>query len=413
MADFKLKDIIIPAFYDVHKDIKERKHTHYWFKGGRGSTKSSFISIEIVYNIIRDPECNAICFRKVGKDIEESVYNQILWAIDILGVQDYFKALKSPYRIIYIPTGQVIAFRGLDDATKTKSIKLKKGYYKMSWFEELDEFTGPEEIRKAEQSVMRGGDTFLAFKSYNPPQNINNWVNQEVLNERPDRLVHHSTYLQVPPEWLGHQFIIEATHLKSVNEIAYRHEYMGEVTGTGLTVFPNVEIREITDDEIKQFDNIKQGIDWGYAADPFVFLKLHYSQTFKKLYFFDEIYEHGLLNSDAISRVFEKYSPYSKIFADSEDPKSIREFWDAGLDIRGAKKGPGSRGFGFRFLQAMESIVIDPERCPNAAREFMNAEFEKEKDGSIRNEYPGKDDHTIDAARYALERDMPNAMKVR
>lgn len=262
----KLRDIIIPAYYEAHKDIKERKHTHYWFKGGRGSTKSSFISIEIIYNIIKDSECNAICFRKIGKDIEESVYNQILWAIDILGVNQYFKAYKSPYRIIYLPTGQVITFRGLDDATKTKSIKLKNGYYKISWFEELDEFAGLEEIRKAEQSIMRGGNEFIAFKSYNPPQNVNSWVNKEVQHDRADRLIIHNSYLDVPPEWLGEQFFIEAEYLKKLNELSYRHEYLGEVTGTGGLIFQNAKDIRLTDEEIKRFDNVREGIDWGFAC---------------------------------------------------------------------------------------------------------------------------------------------------
>lgn len=262
----KLRDIIIPAYYEAHKDIKERKHTHYWFKGGRGSTKSSFISIEIIYNIIKDSECNAICFRKIGKDIEESVYNQILWAIDILGVNQYFKAYKSPYRIVYMPTGQVITFRGLDDATKTKSIKLKNGYYKISWFEELDEFAGLEEIRKAEQSIMRGGNEFIAFKSYNPPQNVNSWVNKEVQHDRADRLIIHNSYLDVPPEWLGEQFFIEAEYLKKLNELSYRHEYLGEVTGTGGLIFQNAKDIRLTDEEIKRFDNVREGIDWGFAC---------------------------------------------------------------------------------------------------------------------------------------------------
>lgn len=262
----KLRDIIIPAYYEAHKDIKERKHTHYWFKGGRGSTKSSFISIEIIYNIIKDSECNAICFRKIGKDIEESVYNQILWAIDILGVNQYFKAYKSPYRIVYLPTGQVITFRGLDDATKTKSIKLKNGYYKISWFEELDEFAGLEEIRKAEQSIMRGGNEFIAFKSYNPPQNVNSWVNKEVQHDRADRLIIHNSYLDVPPEWLGEQFFIEAEYLKKLNELSYRHEYLGEVTGTGGLIFQNAKDIRLTDEEIKRFDNVREGIDWGFAC---------------------------------------------------------------------------------------------------------------------------------------------------
>lgn len=411
MTNIKLKSLIAPSFYALHKDIKQNKHTHYWLKGGRGSTKSSFISIEIPAGFLRDSEANAIVLRKYGVSLEKSVYNQILWALDKLELTPYWKAYKSPLRLVYTPTGQEIVFLGMDDPQKIKSLKPAQGYYKYVWFEEVSEADGIDEIRSIIQSVVRGGEEFVIFYSFNPPANQSNWVNQEVLIPRNDKLIHHSTYLDVPKQWLGKQFYIEADHLKEVNELAYRHEYLGEATGTGLTVFPNVVIKEITNDEIKQFDNIKQGIDWGYAADPFAFVKMHYSHTFKRLYIFDEIYEYGLLNSQAIEIVKQKLEYYGTLTADSEDPKSIGEFWDAGIDIRGAKKGPGSRGYGFKFLQSMEQIIIDPVRCPNAAREFSTAEFEKEKDGNVRNEYPDKNDHTIDATRYALEDEMPYAIK--
>lgn len=411
MANIKLKSLIAPSFYALHKDIKQNKHTHYWLKGGRGSTKSSFISIEIPTGFLRDSEANAIVLRKYGVSLEKSVYNQILWALDKLELTPYWKAYKSPLRLVYTPTGQEIVFLGMDDPQKLKSLKPAHGYYKFVWFEEVSEADGMDEIRSIIQSVVRGGEKFVVFYSFNPPANQSNWVNQEVLTPRDDKIVHHSTYLDVPKEWLGRQFFIEANHLKEVNELAYRHEYLGEATGTGLTVFPNVVIREITDDEIRQFDNIKQGIDWGYAADPFSFVKTHYSRTFKRLYIFDEIYEYGMLNAQAIELVNQKLEYYGSLTADSEDPKSIGEFWDAGIDIRGAKKGPGSRGYGYKFLQGMEQIIIDPDRCPNAAREFSTAEFEKEKDGNVRNEYPEKNDHTIDATRYALEDEMPYAIK--
>lgn len=412
MTSINLKQVIAPAFYDLHKDIKQGLHTHYWLKGGRGSTKSSFISVEIPSGFLRDKEANAIVLRKYGVSLEKSVYNQIIWALDKLELTPYWKAYKSPLRLVYIPTGQEIVFLGMDDPQKIKSLKPAHGYYKYVWFEEVSESDGIDEIRSIIQSVVRGGEEFVIFYSFNPPANQSNWVNLEVQTPREDKLVHHSTYLDVPREWLGKQFFIEAEHLKSVNELAYRHEYLGEATGTGLTVFPNVVIREITDDEIKRFDNIKQGIDWGYAADPFAFVKTHYSQTFRRLYIFDEIYEYGMLNQQAIELVNNKLEYYGSLTADSEDPKSIGEFWDAGIDIRGAKKGAGSRGYGFKFLQSMEEIIIDPNRCPNAAREFSTAEFEKEKDGTVRNEYPDKNDHTIDATRYALEDEMPYAIKV-
>lgn len=411
MTQTSLKSLIAPIFYPVHRDIKECLHTHYWHKGGRGSTKSSFISLEIPTGMLRDPLANAVVFRKYGISLEKSVYNQLLWAIEVLGWSALWKAYKSPLRLVYIPTGQEIVFMGMDDPQKIKSLKPKKGYYKFVWFEEVSECDGMDEIRSILQSIMRGGEKFVCFYSYNPPENPTNWVNVEVDIPRDDKLVHHSTCYDVPAEWLGPQFFIEAEHLRKVNETAWRHEYMGEATGTGLTVFKNLEIREITEEEKSQFYNIKQGIDWGYAADPFVFLKVHFSQKYKRLYIYDEIYEHGLLNPAAMKLVKEKYSTYAVIIADSEDPKSIGEFFDGGFDIRGANKPPGSRGFGFKFLQAMEKIIIDPIKCPNAAREFTMAEFGKEKDGSIRNEYPDKNDHTIDAARYALEDDMPFALR--
>lgn len=406
----RLSDLIIDKFYDIHKDIKERKHTHYWFKGGRGSTKSSFISLEIIYNIIKDKECNAICFRKIGKDIEESVYNQILWAINALGVQEYFKAYKSPYRIIYTPTGQIIAFRGLDDATKTKSIKLKNGYYKISWFEELDEFNGLSEIRKAEQSIMRGGNEYIAFKSYNPPENINNWVNKEVQHERPDRIINHSTYLDVPSEWLGEQFLIEADFLKKFDERAYLHEYLGEVTGTGGIIFPNVEALKMSDELISHFDNLREGLDWGFAADPLAWNKWHYDKSRRCIYIYDEIHKVGVTNDRAMELI--KPKTQTVITADSAEPKSITEFQLNHFKIRGAIKGADSVRYGIKWLQKLVKIYIDKDRCPHTFDEFSLYELEKDKNGEFRDRYPDKNDHHIDCVRYGSELDMNNATTV-
>lgn len=401
-----LSDIIIEKFREVHRDIKARKHTHYWFKGGRGSTKSSFISLEIVLNIIADDECNAICFRKIGKDIEDSVYNQILWAIDILGVNEYFKAYKSPYRIVYTPTGQRIDFRGLDDATKTKSVKLQKGYYKISWFEELDEFRGLEEIRKAEQSIMRGGNQFIAFKSYNPPQNVNNWVNKEILHDREDRLITHNTYLDVPREWLGEQFFIEAEILKKINELAYRHEYLGEVTGTGGLIFNNVEEMPMSDEFISHFDNLREGIDWGFACDPFAWNKLHYDKMRRCIYIYDEIDKVGLTNDRAMEMLQGRTQTW--ITADSAEPKSIADFQIKGFKIKGANKGADSVRFGIKWLQQLAKIYIDKNRCPKTYEEFTLYELEKDKNGDFKDKYPDKNNHHIDEIRYALEDDMNN-----
>ena len=212
-----LTDVIAPSFYSVHWDIIEGKHTYYDLYGGRGSTKSSFISVEIVLGIMDDPRANAVVFRKYATTLRESVVEQVQWAIDALGVSEQWEPRLSPLSFIYKPTGQKIIFRGLDKAKKTKSIKVSKGYFKYLWFEELDEFSGIEEIRSVQQSVLRGGDKFIVFKSFNPPITNANWANKYVNEPREDALRHKSDYRTVPIEWLGQAFIDEAEHRKNTN----------------------------------------------------------------------------------------------------------------------------------------------------------------------------------------------------
>lgn len=141
----KLTSLIAPSFHGLHWDILEHKHTHYKLAGGRGSTKSSFISLEIILGMMQDPEANAIAMRKVGRFLEESVFEQLRWAIEVLGVSDKWKVRFSPLGLSYLPFGNKIIFRGADDPQKIKSVKLKKGYFKYIWFEERSEFDGPEE----------------------------------------------------------------------------------------------------------------------------------------------------------------------------------------------------------------------------------------------------------------------------
>lgn len=391
----RLSSLIAPVFYQVWRAIKEHKFIQYWLKGGRSSAKSSAISIFIVLLIMQDPEANAICFRKVGDTLRESVFEQLLWAIDVLGVTDEFRCTTSPLVITYKRTGQKILFRGLDKAEKTKSIKLRKGYFKIAWFEELAEFAGMEEVRKAEQSIMRGNKEFVYFYSYNPPITTSNWVNVEAGYDRPDRMVHHSTYLDVPAAWVGRAQLLNIEHLRTHNERAYRHEYLGEATGTGGTVFPNVASMKMTDEFISHFDKICQGIDWGYVNDPFAYVKLHYDKTRRTIYIFDEIYGLGLTNSKAIPLVKAKAETRRYIYADSAEPKSIDEFYYAGIYIAGASKGKGSVEYGLKYLQGLDHIYIDPDRCPNAWREFTSYELEKDKNGEFKSRPPDKNNHCV------------------
>lgn len=411
MIKVKLKSIIAASFYEAHKDIKKGLHTHYWFKGGRGSTKSSFISIEIVLNMMKDAQegnlTNAVVIRRVKDTLRGSVYEQIQWAIYELKAQDDWDIPESKLQMTYKPTGQVILFKGADKPKKLKSTKVSKGYIKYVWYEEVDEFEGMDKIRNINQSLLRGGDKYCVFYSFNPPESQRNWCNQEALEQREDKFIHHSTYLTVPKKWLGKQFIVEAEHLKKVNPIKYEHDYLGAVTGTGGEVFRNLTIREITDEEIKIFDRLRNGLDFGYAADPLAYVLMHYDKTRKRLYIFGEIYKVQLSNSKAVEEIKKLNPSNKKVTADSAEPRTINEFKKLGLNITGAKKGPDSVEHGIKFLsEEIEEIIIDPVRCPNTKREFVGYEIEKDKDGNLKGEYPDKDNHTIDAARYGLEDDM-------
>jgi PBSX family phage terminase large subunit len=403
MNKVRLSEVIAPSFYKVHKDIKRGLHTHYWLGGGRGSTKSSFVGIETIKGVMEDPNANVVVLRKVKDTLKDSVYEQLQWAIEVLGVGHYWHSSISPLGLTYLPTGQKIIFRGADNPKKIKSIKFSRGYCKYIWYEEVDEFEGMEEIRMINQSLMRGGQKFIVFYSYNPPKSANNWVNAEVQLTRDDRLFHHSNYLTVPKEWLGEQFIIEAEHLKETKPTSYQHEYLGEVTGTGGEVFDNVQIRRISDDEISEFHNVKRGLDFGYAIDPLSYNVVHYDRKKKRLYIYHELYKAGLSNYSAYHDYIKKENVNNEmVLGDSAEPKSLHELRQYGLKIRGVKKGPDSVEYGIKFLQSLEAIIIDDIRCPETAREFLTYELDKDANGNFKAAYPDKNNHAIDAVRYAL-----------
>jgi phage terminase large subunit len=413
-----IKDLIAPNFYDLHRDIKNNKYTHYMLKGGRGSTKSSFIGIEIPFNMMKDFQngilSNALILRKLENTLRGSVYQQILWAIDILGVSHLWHCSLSPLSCTYLPSGQKIIFMGADNPKKIKSTKFKVGYCKYTWYEELDEFQGMETIRIINQSTMRGGEKFITFYSYNPPKSVNNWVNIEATKHRDDRIIHLSDYTTVPKEWLGETFLYEAEQLRLTNEDAYKHEYKGEVTGTGGEIFTNIINSPISDEDIQGFYNVKRGIDWGYATDPLHYTENHFDATRRILYVYKEIHKNGLSNRKLVEEILTsgEYIFGQSIVCDSAEPKSIADLKEYGLRAIAAKKGQGSVEYGIKWLQDLEAIVIDNKRCPNTSREFLSYCLIPDGNGGFKNEYPDKDNHSIDAIRYCRE-DEVNARKIK
>lgn len=406
-------DLITPSFVNAHRDVQAHRHTEYVFHGGRGSTKSSFISLEMVTLLVNNPDVHALVARQVANTLRDSVYAQLVWAIAVLGLTDRFKCTVSPLEITYIPTGQRIYFRGADEPGKIKSIKPPFGYIGVLWFEELDQFHGPEAVRNIEQSAIRGGDLAWIFKSFNPPRSAASWANKYAQMPKANQLRHRSDYRDVPPEWLGQVFLDEAEHLKEVNPVAYEHEYLGISNGTGGLVFENVELRAISDDEIYGiddgfggkvggFDRIYHGLDFGFYPDPAAYNRVHYDAARLTLYVFGEVRRYKTSNRQLYDDlVAYGLTPQDTLIADSAEPKSVADFRSYGANCRGAEKGPESVKYSMKWLQSLRAIVIDPARCPETAQEVVDYELEQDKDGNWISEYPDANNHQIDAVRYA------------
>ena len=408
--------IVLPAkdiasqFTDINRAIDDRDYREFYLEGGRGSTKSSFISEKIIELMENNPRMCAVVLRKVKDTLKDSVFAQLEWAIDTLsetypGLKDRYKLTKSPLEITNTRTGQVIYFRGADDYGKIKSLKTPKDMYVgITWYEEFDQFAGMMEVRKINQSLIRGGDDFIQFYSYNTPASSQHFVNIEKIIPKDSRLVHLSDYRTVPKKWLGQAFLDEANYLKEINEKLYRNEYLGEMTGVGGNVFENVELREITDDEINNFDYTYQGLDFGWFPDPLAWTKCSYNPSQRTLYIFDEFVVNKMSNADVWEHLKDEKGVKEDdlIIADSAEPKSIGDFKAYGSLMKGAEKGAGSVEYSMKWLSSLAKIVIDQRRCPVSAQEFSTYEFEQDKDGNYISGYVDANNHCIDSIRYAL-----------
>lgn len=399
--------------YNYNEEFKaihdpEHKYTEFVNAGGRGSIKSSFISENIILLILKNPEYNGLIVRKVSNTLRDSVYNQIKWACEKLGVSHLFNFTLAPLQATYTPTGQTIYFRGADDPLKIKSIKTTSGYIALLWFEELAEFNF-NDVETIKLSSMRGGSTYFNFYSYNPPSSARSWVNSEFRKPRKDRYFLESNYLTVPPAWLGEAFLFEAEEMKKNNPRAYENIFLGKPTGSGTTVFENLEIRPITKEEINTLENFRAGEDFGYYPDANRTLYMAYDFKKDYVYIIYELDLHKLGNWEVSERrrafFEEKQIPFNeRITADSAEPKTIADNRAWGWNMRGVVKGKGSLEMGFKWLMSRKKIIIDPLECPKAADEFSLLEFPIDrKTGEVMRVFDtNQPDHSIAAARYGL-----------
>lgn len=398
------------SFIDLNRLIDSRAYLEYFLKGGRASVKSSYVSEKVIELLENNPKMCAIVIRRYTNTLKDSVHAQLQWAVSELSetykdISEDYNFIKSPMEATKLSTSQKIYFRGADDPSKIKSIKPPKGMYiGIVWYEEFDQMPGMNSVRKINQSVVRGGNDFIIFYTFNTPASRQHFVNKEVRLIKKNRYVHLSDYRDVPHEWLGQAFIDEAEYIKETAPKIYENEYLGLETGDGSNVFENLELREITDEEISKFDRLYKGIDWGWYPDPFAYNNMHFDAARRTLYIFDELHCNKKSNRETADMLLKKgVTSQDLIIADSAENKSVGDYKDYGLCIRGAIKGPGSVEYGMKWLQSLNKIIIDPVRCPYTTEEFSSYELEKNKDGDVITGYPDKNNHHIDDVRYAME----------
>lgn len=411
----KFSEIIAPAFHQIHRDLRDETYSEFWLKGGRGSTKSTFAAQQIVFSLIRDTNANAIAFRKTGNTIRDSILPTILSAIDRLEKSAKFDHIKSPTEITYLPTSQKILMRGLDDESKIRSIKAEKGYFKVLWFEELQEFSGMEEIRSVRQSVTRGGDKFITIFTFNPPKDPHHWIYTELGYANPDRVIHHSHYNQVPRHWLGEEFFKIAERLKENNFEAYQHEYDGIPVGNPeeIVFSGKYEVRDFITPPLNQIYQQRYfyGADWGFSVDPTVLLRCFITSD-NCLYIDYESYK-VKCELDDTPILFDKIpeSRRWKIYADSARPETISFMSRRGFNIQGVSKAradrdhTSARGYvedGIEYLRSFKKIIIHT-RCEKTLEEFRRYSYKVDKNsGEILPQLEDSWNHCIDALRYAL-----------
>jgi phage terminase large subunit len=293
------------------------EQSHIVAKGGRSSMKSSVISLKLVVDFLEDDLGNVVCLRKVGKYLSTSIYEQIKWAIYMLGVEDKFYFGKSPLIIRHKATNTAFYFYGVDDPMKIKSAKIAKGYVMALWFEEAAEFAGVEDIDIVEDTFIRQeieGKEVKVYFSYNPPRNPYSWINEWLDTKAgdDDYFIHHSTYLDDKKGFLSEQMIRKIEKYKENDEDYWRWMYAGEVIGLGDMVY-NMdhfhEVKELPNDDDLILIDI--AIDTGHQVSATTFLAFGFTKK-RNVILLDTFY----------------YSPENKVVkkAPSELSKDLREW---------------------------------------------------------------------------------------
>lgn len=401
----KTNEIFLP-------DIVGRGYGTYWnykgryriCKGSRASKKSTTTAMNLIYRIMEYPESNALVVRKTYRTLLDSCFAQLKWAVNRLGVKDYFDFKLSPLEIIYKPTGQKILFRGLDDPLKVTSVTVDVGSLCFLWIEEAYEIMSESDFDMLDESI-RGEVPKGHFKqitlTFNP-WNERHWIKRRFF-DKVDKDVLAITTNYTCNEWLDRSDLNVFERMKENNPRRYQVAGLGNWGIVDGLIYENFEERQFTLEDVKDYKTVA-GLDFGYTNDPTAFFIGFLDKKDSILYVWDEMYSKGLSNKKIYENIKNMGYSKEKITGDSAEPKSIDELKGYGLRIKGAKKGKDSILNGIQWIQDLK-IVIHP-RCNNFLTEISNYQWDKDKFGKALNRPIDDFNHLLDAMRYALEDDI-------
>ncbi|MCD8049272.1 MAG: PBSX family phage terminase large subunit, partial [Clostridia bacterium] len=372
-------------------------------KGSRASKKSKTAALWYIYNLMKYPGANLLVVRKTYRTLKGSCFEELKWAAERLGVGKFWIAKESPLEMVYIPTGQRIYFRGLDEPLKVTSITVSKGALCWLWIEEAYEITRESDFDVLDESI-RGATEGKLFKqitlTFNP-WNEGHWLKKRFFDEK------SADVLAMTADYTINEFLDEADRrvfevMRVKNPLRYRVAGLGEWGVSEGCVFENWREESFDVHEVSGRDGARAifGLDFGYVNDPTALCCAIVEG--KRIYVFDELYERALSNEDIYEKISEMGYAKEKIIADSAEPKSIERLRALGIRrIRGARKGADSVRHGIDVLRDYE-IIVHP-RCVNFITEIGNYVWEVDKNGKRLNRPRDEFNHLQDALRYAAE----------
>lgn len=378
-------------------------------KGSRASKKSKTTALNLIVRMIEYPLANILVVRNVYSTLKDSCYTELCWAIHRLKMDNFFECKTSPLEIMYIPTGQKIYFRGLDDPLKITSITVKTGSLCWLWIEEAYEITNEDDFNMLDESI-RGSVDKSIFKQITitlNPWNERHWIKARFFDVKDNNIMAKSTNYMCN-EWLDESDLKVFEDMKKNNPRRYQVAGLGNWGITDGLVYENWQEKIFDAVEVSKMPSVKSifGLDFGYTNDPTALFCGLIDTSNNTLYVFDEMYEKAMTNEDIAKTITSMGYAKEKIRADSAEPKSIHRLKTLGISrIKSVKKGAGSINAGIDFIQCCK-ILIHP-KCQNFIREIGNYTWDKDKlTGTLTNKPIDDNNHLMDAMRYALEDDI-------